>query len=211
MRLRNVKNAREIVDNSSFVVHNPEEYKGKYNSEIFKNNNPIHLEIGMGKGNFIIDKATKNPDINFIGVERYESVLCRALEKLEDKQLPNVRIICVDAINLGDIFDKEIDTIYLNFSDPWPKVRHTHRRLSSKCFLERYDSLFKDEKKIIMKTDNRHLFEFSVKEFTDYGYKIDNLCLDIYNEEIEDNIPTEYEMKFSSKGFPIYMIEISKR
>ena len=115
MRLRNVKNAKEIVANSSYVIHKPKDFKGNY-SEVFGNDNPIHVEIGMGKGNFIIDKAIKNPNINFIGVERYESVLCRALEKLEDKQLPNVKIICVDAINLGDIFDKEIDTIYLNFS-----------------------------------------------------------------------------------------------
>ena len=129
MRLRNVKNAREIVDNSSFVVHNPKEYKGKY-SEVFGNNNPIELEIGMGKGNFIIDKAMKNPNINFIGVERYESVVCRALEKLENTNLTNVKIICIDAFELDDVFDKEISTIYLNFSDPWPKKRHAKRRLT---------------------------------------------------------------------------------
>ena len=123
MRLRNVKNAREIVDNSSFVVHNPKEYKGKY-SEVFGNNNPIELEIGMGKGNFIIEKAMKNPNINFIGVERYESVVCRALEKLENTNLTNVKIICIDAFEVDDVFDKEISTIYLNFSDPWPKKRH---------------------------------------------------------------------------------------
>ena len=117
----------------------------------------------------------------------------------------------MDAQEIAEVFDREIETIYLNFSDPWPKVRHAHRRLSSRKFLERYDSLFKDTKRIVMKTDNRHLFEFSIKEFTDYGYAIDNLCLDVYDEGIIDNIPTEYEMKFSSKGFPIYLIEISKR
>ena len=142
MRLRNVKNAREIVDNSSFVVHNPDKYKGKYNKEVFNNDNPIHLEIGMGKGNFIIDKAIKNPDINFIGVEKYESVVCRALEKLENTELTNVKIICIDAFELDEVFDKEISTIYLNFSDPWPKKRHAKRRLTSHVFLPVYDKIF---------------------------------------------------------------------
>lgn len=210
MRLRNVRGAKEKIESCQYIVLNYKELKGNYKS-LFKNDNPIQIEIGMGKGNFIVEKAKKYPNINFIGIEKFDSVIVRAIEKIGDEIIPNLRLIRMDATEITDVFDKEIDTIYLNFSDPWPKVRHTHRRLSSKCFLERYDSLFKAEKKIIMKTDNRHLFEFSVKEFTDYGYKIDNLCLDIYNEEIEDNIPTEYEMKFSSKGFPIYMIEISKR
>ena len=128
MRLRNVKNAKNIVENSSYVIHIPQNYKGKYNTEIFKNNNPIHLEIGMGKGNFIIDMALKNPNINFIGLEKYDSIVCRALEKLEDKEISNLKIMCIDALALGDIFDKEIETIYLNFSDPWPKTRHAKRR-----------------------------------------------------------------------------------
>lgn len=210
MRLRNVKNAREIVDNSSFVVHNPEEYKGKYNSEVFKNNNPIHLEIGMGKGNFIIDKATKNPDINFIGVERYESVLCRALEKLEDKQLPNVRIICVDAINLGDIFDKEIDTIYLNFSDPWPKKRHAKRRLTSHVFLPVYDKVFRDEKVIVQKTDNVGLFESSLVSLSTYGYTIEEISLDLASTGMENSL-TEYEAKFMSQGIKINYLKAAKK
>ncbi len=210
MRLRNVKNAREIVDNSSFVVHNPEEYKGKYNSEVFKNNNPIHLEIGMGKGNFIIDKATKNPDINFIGVERYESVLCRALEKLEDKQLPNVRIICVDAINLGDIFDKEIDTIYLNFSDPWPKKRHAKRRLTSHVFLPVYDKVFRNEKVIIQKTDNVGLFESSLVSLSTYGYTIEEISLDLASTGMENSL-TEYEAKFMSQGIKINYLKATKK
>ena len=210
MRLRNVKNAREIVDNSSFVVHNPEEYKGKYNSEIFKNNNPIHLEIGMGKGNFIIDKALKNPDINFIGVERYESVLCRALEKLEDKQLPNVKIICVDAINLGDIFDKEIDTIYLNFSDPWPKKRHAKRRLTSHVFLPVYDKVFRSEKIIIQKTDNVGLFESSLVSLSTYGYTIEEVSLDLASTGMENSL-TEYEAKFMSQGIKINYLKATKK
>ena len=210
MRLRNVKNAREIVDNSSFVVHNPEEYKGKYNKVVFKNDNPIHLEIGMGKGNFIIDKAIKNPDINFIGVERYESVLCRALEKLEDKKLPNVRIICVDAINLGEIFDKEIDTIYLNFSDPWPKKRHAKRRLTSHVFLPVYDKVFKDSKTIIQKTDNVGLYESSLVSLSTYGYTILEMSLDLASTGMENSL-TEYEAKFMSQGIKINYLKAFKK
>lgn len=210
MRLRNVKNAREIVDNSSFVVHNPEEYKGKYNKEVFNNDNPIHLEIGMGKGNFIIDKAIKNPNINFIGVERYESVLCRALEKLEDKQLPNVKIICVDAINLGDIFDKEIDTIYLNFSDPWPKKRHAKRRLTSHVFLPVYDKIFKGDKTIIQKTDNVGLYESSLVSLSTYGYTILEMSLDLASTGMENSL-TEYEAKFMSQGIKINYLKAFKK
>lgn len=210
MRLRNVKNAREIVNNSSFVVHNPEEYKGKYSSEIFGNNNPIHLEIGMGKGNFIIDKAMKNPDINFIGVEKYESVLCRALEKLEFRRLPNVRIICVDAINLGDIFNKEIDTIYLNFSDPWPKNRHAKRRLTSHVFLPVYDQIFKKDKVIIQKTDNVGLYESSLVSLSTYGYIIEEVSLDLANTDIENSL-TEYEEKFMKQGIKINYLKAIKK
>ena len=209
MRLRNVKNAREIVDNSSFVVHNPKEYKGKYN-EVLGNNNPIELEIGMGKGNFIIDKAMKNPDINFIGVERYESVLCRALEKLEDKQLPNVKIICIDAIELGDVFDKEISTIYLNFSDPWPKKRHAKRRLTSHLFLPVYDLIFKDEKVIVQKTDNVGLFESSIVSLSTYGYTIEEISLDLASTGMENSL-TEYEAKFMSQGIKINYLKAKKK
>ena len=210
MRLRNVRGAKEKIESSKYIVLNYKELKGNYKS-LFGNDNPIHIEIGMGKGRFIVENAKKNPHINFIGIEKFDSVIVRAIEKIEEEDIPNLRLIRMDAQEIVEVFDKEIETIYLNFSDPWPKVRHAHRRLSSRKFLERYDSLFKGDKRIVMKTDNRHLFEFSVKEFTDYGYTIDNLCLDVYNEGIIDNIPTEYESKFSSKGFPIYLIEISKR
>ncbi|MBE6146066.1 MAG: tRNA (guanosine(46)-N7)-methyltransferase TrmB [Bacilli bacterium] len=209
MRLRNVKNAREIVDNSPFVVHEPKEFKGKYN-EVFGNNNPIELEIGMGKGNFIIDKAMKNPDINFIGVERYESVLCRALEKLEDKQLPNVKIICIDAIELDEVFDKEISTIYLNFSDPWPKKRHAKRRLTSHVFLPVYDLIFKDEKVIVQKTDNVGLFESSIVSLSTYGYTLEDISLDLASTGMENSL-TEYEAKFMSQGIKINYLKARKK
>ena len=209
MRLRNVKNAREIVDNSPFVVHEPKEFKGIYN-EVFGNNNPIELEIGMGKGNFIIDKAMKNPDINFIGVERYESVLCRALEKLEDKQLPNVKIICIDAIELDEVFDKEISTIYLNFSDPWPKKRHAKRRLTSHVFLPVYDLIFKDEKVIVQKTDNVGLFESSIVSLSTYGYTLEDISLDLASTGMENSL-TEYEAKFMSQGIKINYLKARKK
>ena len=209
MRLRNVKNAREIVDNSSFVVHNPKEYKGKY-SEVFGNNNPIDLEIGMGKGNFIIDKAMKNPNINFIGVERYESVVCRALEKLENTNLTNVKIICIDAFELDDVFDKEISTIYLNFSDPWPKKRHAKRRLTSHVFLPVYDLIFKDEKVIVQKTDNVGLFESSIVSLSTYGYTIEEISLDLASTGMENSL-TEYEARFMSQGIKINYLKARKK
>ncbi len=210
MRLRNVKNAKEIVGNSSYVVKNPFEYKGKYNELVFNNSNPIHLEIGMGKGNFIIDKAIKNPDINFIGVELYESVMCRALEKLESKDLPNLRLICIDAKGLDNVFYKEIDTIYLNFSDPWPKKRHAKRRLTSHVFLPIYDNIFKEEKIIIQKTDNVGLFESSIVSLSTYGYTIEEISLDLASTGMENSL-TEYEAKFMSMGIKINYLKAHKK
>jgi len=210
MRLRNVKNARDIVANSSYVIKNPSNYKGKYNSCIFHNDNPIYLEIGMGKGNFIIDKARKNPNINFIGVERYESVVCRALEKLENEKLDNVKIIVIDAIDLINVFDHEISTIYLNFSDPWPKKRHAKRRLTSHIFLKVYDDIFKNVPSIIQKTDNTGLFASSIVSLSTYGYTINNVTLDLANENI-DNSLTEYEEKFMKQGIKINYLEATKK
>lgn len=208
MRLRNVRGADEVIQNCPYVIKNIESYKGKYKT-IFNNDNPVHIEIGMGKGNFIIGMAKQNPNINFIGIEKYDSVLVRALEKL-DEEISNLRFIRMDATEIENVFYKEIDTIYLNFSDPWPKNRHEHRRLSSNTFLKRYDNLFKKEKNIIMKTDNRKLFEFSIISFTNYGYKIYDISLDMYNDDIKYNVQTEYEKKFHDKGFPIYKIIVKK-
>jgi len=208
MRLRNVKGSSEAINDSLYVIKNYEEYKGNY-SMLFNNNNPIHIEIGMGKGNFIISMAKKYPSINFIGIEKYDSVLVRALEKIE-YDIPNLRFIRMDATDIENVFYKEIDTIYLNFSDPWPKNRHSNRRLSSLKFLKRYDNLFKNNKNIIMKTDNRKLFEFSIMEFTNYGYKIEEISLDMYDDDTKDNVQTEYEKKFSDRGYPIYKIVVKK-
>jgi tRNA (guanine-N7-)-methyltransferase len=209
MRLKKVKGAQEKIDKSKYIIKNPKDYKGKYN-ELFNNDNKIEIEIGMGKGNFIIGKALKNPDINYIGIEKFDSVMVRAVEKLEDMEIKNLKLIKIDAEEIEEIFDKEVSTIYLNFSDPWPKKRHIKRRLSSDNFLKKYDGLFKSKKRIIMKTDNRKLFEYSIKSFTDYGYKIEELSLDLYNDDIIDNVQTEYESKFVSLGQRIYMIKVYK-
>ena len=209
MRLRNVPNAKEIVNSSEYVIREPQEYKGKY-KEVFKNNNPLHIEIGMGKGNFIIDMALKNPDINFIGIERYESVMCRALEKLENKKIPNLKLICCDALELGDIFDHEVETIYLNFSDPWPKKRHAKRRLTSHIFLPIYDKVFENECLIIQKTDNVGLFESSIVSLSTYGYVIEDISLDLASKEIENSL-TEYEAKFMSQGIKINYLVARKK
>jgi len=176
---------------------------------LFGNNKPVYLEIGMGKGRFIIENAKRYPEINFIGVEMFDSVLVRAIESITE-EIPNLKFIKMDATYIEDVFDKDIDLLYLNFSDPWPKNRHEHRRLTSDRFLKRYDSIFKKDKKIIMKTDNRHLFEFSLISLTNYGYKMEELSLDLHKDDMPDNIETEYEEKFSSKGFPIYRVYAKK-
>lgn len=212
MRLKNIKGAKEIVENSKYIINDPENYKGKY-KEIFKNNNPINIEIGMGKGNFIIEMARKNPNTNFIGIEMFDSVILRAVQKLEEIELPNLKLIRFDATEIEKIFDKEINTIYLNFSDPWPKKRHSHRRLTSERFLKRYNKIFKKNCHIIQKTDNRHLFEYSIMSYVDEGYKIKDISLNLH-DDLEtkqiSNTETEYEKKFKARGLPIYMIEVYK-
>lgn len=210
MRLKNVKGAKEIIESSSYVIHNPKEEKC---SKLFSNKNPIQIEIGMGKGDFLIEHAKRNPNINYIGIEKFDSVLVRAVQKLEGIDLPNLKLIRMDAEEIEECFQKEIDTLYLNFSDPWPKKRHSKRRLTSPYFLKKYDSIFKGEKQIIMKTDNRELFEFSLISFNEEKYEIKEVSLDLYqNEEyLKNNVPTEYEKKFVLKGFPIYYVKVVKK
>lgn len=208
MRLRNVKNASTFLVHSKYYLNNPESYKGNFQS-LFGNKNKIMLEIGMGKGDFLISMAEKYPDINFIGIEKYESVLVRALKKLENKNISNLFIISTDAINLDAIFDKEIDTIYLNFSDPWPKKRHFKRRLTYRDFLEIYDKCFIGDSHIIFKTDNDKLFESSLIELSNYGYTFKNVSLDLWNSTIF-NIKTEYENKFGNMGYKIKYLDAYK-
>ena len=209
MRLRNVKNKEEILKNTTYLVLNPEEYKSKW-GKLFDNNNPIYIEIGMGKGNFIIENAMTYPDINFIGIEKYDSVMARAVEKLYDKELPNLKLIRMDANKIEEVFDHEIDLIYLNFSDPWPKKRHAKKRLTSEVFLNKYKNIFKNDNKIIMKTDNTNLFEYSLESFSQNGFIIEKVSLDLHNSDIENNIETEYEKKFKSKGYNICYVAVKK-
>lgn len=209
MRLRNVKGANEEIEKSKYIIKNYKEYKGKFN-KIFENNNNINIEIGMGKGDFIINMALKYPGINFIGIEKYDSVMVRAVEKLEEKVIKNLRLIKMDANEINEVFENEIDTVYLNFSDPWPKKRHSKRRLTSDYFLEKYDNIFKNTKKIIQKTDNRKLFEYSIESFNNYGYLIDEISLNMYEDDIKDNVQTEYEKKFVEQNNIIYRISVHK-
>ena len=209
MRQRNVKNKQEIMDNSSYFIDNPKDYINKWN-KLFGNNNSIHVEIGTGKGQFIINKAIKYPNINFIGIEKFDSIIARCLQKIPD-DIPNLKIVRANALEIEEIFNKEIDTLYLNFSDPWPKKRWYKRRLTSDIFLKKYDFIFKKNKHIIQKTDNRDLFEYSILSYSNYGYLIKDISLDLHNSGIEDNIETEYEEKFSSKGNNIYYVEVEKK
>ncbi len=209
MRLKHVKGASEAVLNSTYVISDPQKYKGNFKT-IFNNDNPIHVEIGMGKGDFIVSLARQNPHINFIGIEKYDSVLVRAISKVENEFIKNLRFIRMDATNIEEVFSNEVNTIYLNFSDPWPKARHEKRRLTSSEFLNRYEKIFKGENHIIMKTDNRKLFEYSIVSFVNHGFKIKDISLNLYDDDVKENIPTEYEIKFSSLGYPIYKIDVYK-
>lgn len=204
MRLRNVKGSRETIAANEYVVHTPEEYKGKW-SEFFGNGNPIHIEVGMGKGKFIMELARQNPDINYIGIEKYSSVLVRALEKRPELETDNLVFIRMDAENIVDVFEKdEVAQIYLNFSDPWPKDRHAKRRLTSVQFLARYDQFLAPEGRVIFKTDNRPLFDFSLEQVEEAGWILENHTFDLHHSEyIEGNVMTEYESKFVAEGKPI--------
>lgn len=208
MRLKNIKGASERILEGKYFINNPNEYKGKWH-KLFNNNNPIYIEIGMGKGNFIIKNAIENPNINYIGIEMYDSVILRAVEKTNELELNNLYLIRMDARLIEDVFDKEIDLIYLNFSDPWPKERHAKRRLTSPRFLARYDNIFRGDNHIIMKTDNLDLFNYSVDSLKESGYTINEISNDLHKEK-DNIITTEYEDKFTSKGMKINYFAASK-
>ena len=213
MRLRKVKGAEEKVAASEFVAHDAKEKKGKW-KEVFGNDNPIRLEIGMGKGRFITTLSKLNPDVNYLGMERFQSVLVRAVEKREaDTEVnTNLLFLCEDADDLEEIFDEgEVDEIYLNFSDPWPKARHAERRLTSGTYLKKYDRVLKKDGKVVFKTDNADLFEYSLTSFPENGWKIDSVIRDLHNSELaEKNIMTEYEIKFGKLGKKICRLEASR-
>ncbi|MBQ8413113.1 MAG: tRNA (guanosine(46)-N7)-methyltransferase TrmB [Lachnospiraceae bacterium] len=204
MRLRNVKGSRETIAVSEYVVQDEESMKGKWR-EKFGNDNPIHIEIGMGKGRFIMDMARLNPNINYVGVEKFSSVLVRAIEKQNEEQLPNLFFVRMEAEYIENVFDKgEVDYIYLNFSDPWPKDRHAKRRLTSVQFLKRYENILAKDGGITFKTDNRPLFDFSLEQVEEAGWILDNHTFDLHNSEyVAGNVMTEYEQKFSEMGNPI--------
>ena len=209
MRLKKVPGALERIEASDYVIKDGKEYFGKYET-LFEKKQPIHIEIGMGKGKFITEMAQLHPEINYIGIEKFDSVLIRALEKQEEMELSNLKLMRLDAEMIDEVFNHEIDRIYLNFSDPWPNKRHAKRRLTSKEFLKAYDSIFKTTKEIIMKTDNRKLFEYSIMSFTNYGYQIEEISLNLYDDDIKKNVATEYETKFHNLGYPIYRIVVKK-
>lgn len=206
MRLRNIPGAEEVVSASEFCIQTPTELKGKW-AEFLGNQNPIHIEVGMGKGRFLMDLAAANPDINYIGIERYTSVILRAVQKMEEQPLSNVHFLCIDAATLPDIFaQNEVSRIYLNFSDPWPKDRHARRRLTSAEFLARYDLLLTQDGRIEFKTDNQDLFTFSLETLAESEiFKLQASTRDLHHDVVlcEGNIMTEYEEKFSSMGNPI--------
>lgn len=207
MRLRNLKNKSEIINNSEYIVKDPEKYIGKWNS-LFDNNNPIYIEIGMGKGKFIVENAINNPTINYIGIEKVDNVLARALPNIP-VGLNNLKILRLNAQDIDLCFNKEVDLVYLNFSDPWPKSRHADRRLTSKIFLEKYDKIFKGEPSIQLRTDNYNLFRYSIESLSQYGYGLYDVSFDLHNEAT-DLITTEYEDKFVSNGDNIYYLHAIK-
>ena len=214
MRLRNIPGSEEVLANSNYIVNNPKNCKGKW-KEIFGNENPVQIEIGMGKGKFIVENAIKFPDINFIGIEKYSSVMLRAVQKLDNvEEIKNLRLICIDAKELAEVFDnQEVNKIFLNFSDPWPKDRHAKRRLTSKEFLNLYTNILVNNGVLEFKTDNKILFEFSVEEYKESKWILNSISDNLHQDEDmnKDNIMTEYEQKFSEKGNPIYKLIIRKR
>ena len=213
MRLRNIPGAGEVIGNSPYCIKEPVEVKGKWH-DFLGNNNPIHIEVGMGKGRFLMDLSRLHPEINYIGIERYTSVLLRAVQKMQEDELPNVHFLCIDAATLPDIFDRnEVDRIYLNFSDPWPKDRHARRRLTSSEFLARYDLFLAPDGRIEFKTDNQDLFTFSLEEIESSDkWHLDASTRDLHHDAAmnEGNIMTEYEEKFSAVGNPICKLIASR-
>lgn len=205
MRLRNVTGSREVIAACDYVIHNPQECRGKWH-EIFGNDSPIRIEIGMGKGRFIMDLARQNPDVNYVGIEKYSSVLIRGIQKLEADPLPNLYFIRMEAEEITSVFGAgEVDRIYLNFSDPWPKDRHAKRRLPSRQFLARYHEILAADGRIEFKTDNAQLFDFALEEIAPAGWKLEAMTRDLHHDErmLVGNVMTEYEERFSSMGNPI--------
>lgn len=214
MRLRNITGSREVIADSPYVVQEAvqPECPGAWN-KIFGNDAPVHIEIGMGKGRFIYTMAKEHPEVNYVGIEKYSSVLLRAVQKMEQEELPNLKFLRMDAEDIARVFAPgEVERIYLNFSDPWPKDRHAKRRLPSREFLARYDVILKREGRLEFKTDNRTLFDFAVDELEPAGWKAEAITYDLHSDEalMRGNVMTEYEEKFSAMGNPICKYVISR-
>ena len=212
MRLRNITGSREMIAESRFVVHEPQEYKGRWRV-LFGNDHPLQIEIGMGKGRFIMDLARMHPEINYVGIEKYSSVLLRGIQKMETDPLPNLYFIRMEAEEIADVFGREeVERIYLNFSDPWPKDRHAKRRLPSREFLKRYDEILVRDGVIEFKTDNQDLFRFALEEIAPAGWRLLQMTEDLHHDEkmLAGNVMTEYEEKFSALGNPIYKYVIAR-
>ena len=212
MQYNKIKNADKIIGSSSYLVNSPTNYKNKW-AELFGNTNPIHLELGMGRGDFIIDMAINYPNkaypkINFIGLEMYDSQMVAAVKKLENMHLPNLKLINSDAAVLDTIFGKEIDTIYLTFCDPWPKKKHERRRFTHEAYLRLYDKVFKKHKHIILKTDNKGFFAYSLETLSQYWYVFNRVSMDLHHDENPiSNIMTDFEKKYLEEGRPIYYVD----
>lgn len=211
MRLRNIPKADQVLENCPLVIKEAKERKGGW-AALFGNDHPIHIEVGMGKGRFIMEMARQNPDINYVGIERYSSVLLRAVEKLDSFEPGNLRFLWLDAGELLEIFAPgEVDKIYLNFSDPWPKERHAKRRLTSPRFMGVYDQILREDGRVEFKTDNRVLFDYSLESIPEAGWEIESHTFDLHHSEMnEGNVMTEYEEKFSREGNPICKL-VAKR
>ncbi len=211
MRLRHIPGSEEAIATSPYVVRQPQQYQGKF-CELFVNSNPIEIEIGMGKGKFIMELAKINPQINYLGIERYPSVLLRAIEKREEMELSNIYFLCMDAKALTEVFvSEEVSRIYLNFSDPWPKDRHAKRRLTSPEFMKIYDQVLKKDGVLEFKTDNKGLFAYSLESIPAAGWKISDFTYDLHHSPMADgNVMTEYETKFSSMGNSICKLIASR-
>lgn len=209
MRYNVIKNADEIMENSTYLVKNPENYKGKWNT-LFNNNNPICLELGMGRGSFIINMALKNPNINYIGLELDKSQTAYAINNIKDKKIKNLKIICKNANDILNFFGKEINTIYLTFSEPWPKKQDEKRRFTHVNYLKLYDRIFKKNKHIILKTDNKILFASALESLSSYWYIFDKVSLDLHNDERKiDNVLTDFEKQYFKEKRQIYYLDAS--
>ena len=207
MRYNIVKDADEILKNSKYLIKNPINYKNKWKT-VFNNNNPICLELGMGRGSFITNMAILNPKVNYIGLEIDKSQTATAINNIGGRIIPNLRIICADAKDIINFFGKEIDTIYLTFSEPWPKKRDEKKRFTHYTYLKLYDKIFKKNKHIILKTDNKILFAYSLETLSQYWYSFNRVSLDLHHDENPiPNIMTDFEKKYFEEGRPIYYVD----